>query len=170
MKAEHISLLFVAILASGCVATTTESVEIIEVIDGDTVDIRYPNGSEDRVRLIGVDTPETRGQNSPEEFGLSDTSGVRSCLRKYGENASEYVSRFEGAEINVLQDNQQRTRGGYGRKLAYIYVGNNSRSLNQVLLEKGLARVYYSEFAQLNSFMESERSAKTRDIGIWSCS
>ena len=169
--ANHTSVVFVftILFTSGCISVSSETAKVTEVVDGDTVDIRYSNGSEERIRLIGVDTPEVSGENSPKEFGMRDSAENRECLRDYGEEASNYVSRFQGSESRVVQDSVQRNRGGYGRLLAYIYTGNRSESLNQILLRKGLARVYYTEFGQRNSFIESERIAKTKDIGVWSC-
>jgi len=68
------------------------SVEVIDVVDGDTIDVRMPDGSEDTVRLVGVDTPEVHVENDPAEFErIPDTRAGATCLREAGQDASAYV-------------------------------------------------------------------------------
>ena len=167
----HIPVIFLAVIliSACCISTSSDSATVQEVIDGDTVDVIFENGTEERIRLIGVDTPETRGENNPSEFGMNSSIEAEECLRKYGNTATVFVQNMTGKKIRVVQDSIQDKRGGYGRLLAYVYVGNRSISLNQLLLEKGYARVYYSQFAQKNSFVEAERRAKSTILGLWSC-
>ena len=55
---------------------------VSRVIDGDTIEVRYRNGTTDTIRLLGVDTPETSGGVSPQEFkGIPDTEAGRAHLR-----------------------------------------------------------------------------------------
>jgi micrococcal nuclease len=141
---------------------------VIEAADGDTLDVEI-NGSGETVRLIGVDTPETRGGTSPGEFDLPDTEGSRNCLEKYARLASERAAALKGERIRVRQDSRQDKEGGYGRTLAYIYVNGSERSFNRRLVEEGLGRVYVSDFEELDSFMEAQREAREQRRGVWGC-
>src|SRR5699024_1765830 len=72
-------------------STTTASgrqwtVTIAEVIDGDTMDVRFANGTTTRIRLLGVDTPEVYGENTPDEFeGIPETEAGADWLHRWGE-------------------------------------------------------------------------------------
>jgi len=51
------------------------AVTVVRVVDGDTMEVRYENGTADTVRLLGVDTPEVHARNSPDEFeGVPETA------------------------------------------------------------------------------------------------
>ena len=67
-------------------STPSETTALVtDVVDGDTVDVRFPDGSADTVRLLGVDTPEVHVENDPAEFeGVPDTEAGRTCLRRQG--------------------------------------------------------------------------------------
>ena len=63
------SVATIADSSSGIVA------QVSDVVDGDTIDVVFADGSTDRVRLLGVDTPETFSPNSPGEYGdIADTA------------------------------------------------------------------------------------------------
>ncbi|MFB6193065.1 MAG: thermonuclease family protein [Candidatus Nanohaloarchaea archaeon] len=144
----------------------TEKTTLTKVVDGDTVNIRE-NGREDTIRFLGIDTPETHGQNTPGEFGLTNTTQNRLCLRTYGKKAKNYVKRKLGNQIKYTTDPSADRRGTYGRLLAYIKHGNTT--LNQKLLEKGLARMYNSKFSKKEKFREIEKEAKRKEKGLWTC-
>jgi micrococcal nuclease len=66
-------------------SASSETVTVVEVVDGDTIDIRYSSGSKGTVRLIGVDTPEVFEETDPAEFeGMPDTQEGREWLRSIG--------------------------------------------------------------------------------------
>ena len=69
------------------------TVTVTRVIDGDTMEIEYANGTEETVRLLGVDTPETTlSRVSPDEFaGISDTTAGRDHLFNWGERATTFA-------------------------------------------------------------------------------
>lgn len=141
---------------------------VSEVVDGDTVD--FEGGFTGTVRLLGVDTPETQAANAPEEFGLEDTRENRNCLEKKGVKATEFTENYtSGDKILISVDPASDRRGDYGRLLAYIHAESSSESLNRLLLEKGLARVYVSDFRKLKAYQEVEKIAREKDIGVWSC-
>ncbi|WP_232688642.1 thermonuclease family protein [Halobacterium zhouii] len=145
---------------------------VVDVVDGDTLDVEYANGTEERVRLLGVDTPEVHVEVSPGEFeGVPDTEAGRSCLRKWGERASQFATeRLAGETVTVVVGGDRR--GSYGRLLAYVTVGANAsgeRSFNYALLNRGYARLYETEFARLDSFTAAENQAQANGTGLWAC-
>ena len=142
---------------------------VVHVVDGDTVDVRFEDGTEERVRLLGVDTPEVHGDVSPDEFeGVPDTDSGRSCLQSWGERASDYaVERLDGETVRVEFDPESDRRGGYDRLLAYVVVQNES--FNRALVANGYARLYDSEFTQLDAYASLEQRTRENGTGLWSC-
>lgn len=97
--------------------------EVIDVVDGDTIDVRLADGSEETVRYIGVDTPESVAPDEPVE-----------C---YSHRASEFNRALVlGRTVRLRFDAERRDT--YGRLLAYVYRGR--RLVNATLLRRGLAR------------------------------
>ncbi|RJX42750.1 nuclease [Halonotius aquaticus] len=144
------------------------NVTVTRVIDGDTVEIRYANGTTETVRLLGVDTPETPPNTvSPAEFeGIPDTEAGRDHLVSWGGNATEFAERkLAGTEVRLVVDPESDRRGGYGRLLAYIYV--DGENFNSLLLSGGYARLYESEFRLRDSFAATEATAQQERVGLW---
>jgi micrococcal nuclease len=139
------------------------------VVDGDTVDVRYPNGTTERVRLLGVDTPELGGENAPDEFeGVPDTEDGRACLRAVGERASEALrERVAGEQVSVVVDPAADRRGGYGRLLAYLVHADTD--LNRWLVETGYARVFDTAFSRSGHYYEAQAQAQADGRGVWDC-
>jgi len=143
-------------------------VEVIDVVDGDTIDVRYPNGSEDTVRLLGVDTPEVHAENDPTEFpGVPDTEAGRACLREWGERASEHAKQeLAGETVTLSFDENEPRRGYYGRLLAYVHVDGDS--FNYGLVTEGLARRYDdSSFQYRERYGRAEEAARAGGVGLW---
>lgn len=142
---------------------------VVHVVDGDTVDVRFEDGTEDRVRLLGVDTPEVHEDVSPAEFeGVPDTEAGRSCLRSWGERAGDYaVQRLADETVTVRVDPVSDRRGSYDRLLAYVVV--DGESFNRALLAEGYARLYDSEFTERDDYAAVEERARENDTGLWAC-
>jgi micrococcal nuclease len=150
-------------------ATGTEwTVTVTRVIDGDTMEVRFPNGETDTVRLLGVDTPETTlSRVSPDEFeGIPDTTAGRDHLYNWGQKATQFAeAELDGTVVRITVDGQADRRGYYGRLLVYIYV--DGENFNKRLLTDGYARMYDSSFAQRNEFRASESTAQRTSTGLW---
>lgn len=145
------------------------TVTVTEVVDGDTLDVRYRNGSTDTVRLLGIDTPEVHAENQPGEYeGVPATAAGADCLRRAGRNASAYVrDRLLGRSVGLAFDPRADRRGGYGRLLAYVHAGNES--VNYRLVAAGHARVFDSEFAGAKRYYRAESRAMEAGRGLWRC-
>lgn len=119
------------------------------VVDGDTLVL--DGGT--RVRLIGVDTPETKHPNKPVE--------------PLGPEASEFTRRHvEGRQVTLQFDRERRDR--YKRVLAYVYVGD--WFLNEELIRAGFSRAEtrYPFSTQMKArFRAAEAEAKENRRGLW---
>lgn len=178
--------LSVLLLLAGCTAgvspadSATEStgsgtleqgvtVTIVEVTDGDTMDVRFDDGREETIRLLGVDTPEVHAENSPAEWeGISDTQAGRDWLRSWGSKASEFATNeLAGERVQIRVDSEADRRGGYGRLLVYLSPPDSERSFNRRLLDQGYARLYDTEFSKRDAFAAAEAEAREAGTGVW---
>jgi micrococcal nuclease len=125
---------------------------VTNVIDGDTLDVKI-NNKEERVRLLLVDTPETKHPSKP--------------IQPFGPEASEFTKQtLLGKQVRLEKDVSERDR--YGRVLVYVWV--DGKMHNETLIEKGLARVavFPPDTKYVDEFREKQRQAQEKAIGIWS--
>ncbi|WP_240468591.1 thermonuclease family protein [Gracilibacillus sp. YIM 98692] len=126
---------------------------VTRIVDGDTVKVQY-QGEEETVRLLLVDTPETKHPDMP--------------IQPYGPEASKFAEKtLAGEEIYLEFDGPKRDH--YDRLLAYIWI--NEQLFNQMLLEEGLARyayVYDPPYTHSEELMKAQNRAKDAEKGIWS--
>ena len=127
---------------------------IVKVIDGDTVDVSM-RGRTERVRLIGIDTPETKKPNTP--------------IQCFGPEASKHINELLPVDTPVLVQRDVEARDPYGRLLGYVYRTSDNLFVNQDLIINGFARplsiapntAFASEFATL------AQTAQNSKIGLW---
>lgn len=122
---------------------------VASVVDGDT--IMLDNG--ERVRYIGIDTPETVHPSKPVE-----------C---YGPEASARNKELvAGKRVRLETDTTDRDQ--YGRLLRYVYVGQTF--VNAVLVREGYAYSYYypPDVKRYQEFVKLEQEAKALGRGLWS--
>lgn len=129
-------------------------VKIVKVVDGDTVDIDI-NGRTERVRLIGVNTPETKHPTKPIE-----------C---FGPEASAYMSQLlpKGTAVRIERDVEARDR--YGRMLLYLYLGSNNLFINLDLVARGYGTPMSIEpnTFHRNDFVRAAAQAEAANVGLW---
>ncbi len=134
-----------------------ESFRVARVIDGDTLDVAAAAGeSHTRVRLWGIDTPETVHPGKPPQH--------------FGPEASAFTRRLADDERVRLELEPHRTRGNHGRLLAYVYLPDG-RMLNRVLVTEGYAYAdpryrhsRYEEFRRLQSEAMTDRRGLWEDV------
>ncbi len=129
---------------------------VVNAVDGDTVKVRL-NGQKETVRLIGIDTPETRDPRVGVECG--------------GPAASENAKRLlpAGKEVKLVFDTSQDRRDRYGRLLAYVDLPDG-KSFQEQQLSAGLAKVYVyqgSRFHRLDAFQRVSDEARANRRGVW---
>ena len=96
------------------------------VIDGDTVDLQFSDGSSDRARLLGIDTPETVKPNAPVDcFGPEASARTKQLLPA-------------GTAVVIQRDHEARDR--YGRLLVYLWRRSDGLFVNSSLVIDGYAR------------------------------
>jgi len=146
----------------------THTVTVTRVVDGDTMEIRFRNGSTDTIRLLGVDTPEVHTGVEPAEYeGVPENDQGRAWLERWGDSASKYAkSELAGESVTIAFDRQSPRRGGYDRLLVYVYLDNETH-FNKQLLVNGYARLYDSEFGKRYEFVDAEATAQSEDVGLW---
>jgi micrococcal nuclease len=133
------------------------SFAVTRVVDGDTLLIEARDRDKDvtRIRLWGVDTPElARGKKAGMHFGAE---------------AKAFAERtMMGRRVHVVLS-PKRTRGKYGRLLAYVYLDRGGPMFNEMLLEEGYAyadlRFQHHYFKQ---FKAIEKRARKAGVGLWS--
>ncbi len=128
---------------------------IVNIVDGDTIDIDIPDGKYDhtRIRLWGVDTPETKNP--------------KTGVMYFGPEAADFTRQLTfGKQVTVYLE-ERRTRGYYGRLLAYVQLPDKS-FLNEVLLSEGFAYAdtrfrhsFYHKYKQLEAVARSQKK------GLW---
>jgi endonuclease YncB( thermonuclease family) len=143
---------------------------VTRVVDGDTVYVEFEDGTGEKLRVIGVDTPETpenRRYERPAEWeGIEDVD----YLLSRGEAASAFAAdRLTDARVTVSFDENEPVRDPFGRLLAYVAYGADDERVdyNRELLEEGHARVYGSGLTRHDEFWDVERSAREAGRGLW---
>lgn len=118
------------------------------VIDGDTVVL---DGGE-RVRLIGVDTPEVHHPSKPVQY--------------FGRQASAFTERLVEGKL-VRLEYEQRRRDRYGRTLAYLRLEDGT-FVNLEIIRMGYGFAYTKfPFRYMDEFRAAERAARTNNAGLW---
>ena len=127
----------------------------VYVVDGDTLDINIPDGRYDhtRIRLWGVDTPETKAPNAPVGY--------------FGPEASEFTTNTALEKKVKIYLDEKQTRDKYDRLLAYVQL-EDGRFLNEILLSEGYAYADWRfKHAFYNKYKQLESSAKRNKKGLW---
>lgn len=154
IKSLSFLFLFVFLFASTSYQGKTAYLEISKFVDGDTFWVKYPDGKEEKVRFIGINSPEARntGRTKIEYFGKESSNFVRQLLT--------------GKKVRLEYDVQRYDR--YKRTLAYVYLDDGT-FLNALLVKEGYANVatYPPNVKYSALFTELEREARKRGKGLW---
>lgn len=121
--------------------------------DGDTITVTM-NGKEERVRFIGVDTPETKDPRKP--------------VQCFGKAASEFTKNLIGNNpVRLEADPENTNRDRYNRLLRYIYLPDGTL-VNAKIIEEGYGFAYTSfPFSKKEEFKALERIAREQNRGLW---
>jgi micrococcal nuclease len=132
----------------------TEYLEVKSVVDGDT--FWADNGSEKgvKIRLIGVDAPETRNTG-------------RKAIGYYGQQSKDYLTRLlENKKVRLEYDVDKTDQ--YNRKLAYAFLTDGT-FVNAELVKQGYAMVMTipPNVKYADRFVKLERKARKNNKGLW---
>lgn len=133
-----------------------KEITVKRVVDGDTF-IYEENGSNVRVRMIGIDTPESV---APEETNKTNTIE--------GQQASDYVKDFLEGETVYLEYDVDKY-DDFDRELAYVYLPNG-QMVEEILLYEGFARTMTIQpnVKYADNFSKLQKEARENKIGFWS--
>jgi micrococcal nuclease len=135
-------------------SAAASSARVVRVVDGDTILVSV-GGREERVRYIGVDTPETVKPGAPVEcFGKRASARNRALVPP-------------GARVRLVRDAEERDR--YGRLLAYVYRANDGLFVNAALVRDGYAKplTIAPNDAHAAEFRALARAARGAGRGLW---
>lgn len=113
--------------------------ELIKVVDGDTVDVDIDLGfgvwlKNERVRIMGIDTPESRTSDKVEKlFGLAAKNRVKKMLEK-----NVVLKTFAAKDGEDM-------KGKFGRILGDFYIESEGKLLTEVMIEEGHAVPYHGQ-------------------------
>ena len=133
-------------------AGARETARVLRVIDGDTILVEV-DGREERVRYIGVDTPETVAPDRPPGCFGQEASAANKAL-------------VEGKTVQLERDDSERDR--FGRLLRYVYV--EGVFVNAELVRQGYATAttFPPDVRENARFRALEREAREGRKGLWS--
>ena len=140
---------------------------VIKVYDGDTFKCRLKSGEEVKVRLIGIDTPESRRNRKAYRDARRSGRSVEEIVR-LGRKASEFTKKLIPPGTVVYLETDVQLHDRYGRLLAYVYLPDG-RMLNEVLVAEGYATVYTvpPNVKYAERFLELQRRAMREGRGLW---
>ena len=128
--------------------------KVVEFYDGDTIAVNM-NGVKEKVRLIGVDTPETHDP--------------RKAVQCFGQAASDFTKRTIGdSALRLEADPINQNRDRYNRLLRYVYLPDG-RLLNAEIIKQGYGFAYLSfPFTKSDEFRKYQTEARESNLGLWS--
>lgn len=121
--------------------------------DGDTVTVDMA-GQEERVRFIGVDTPETKDPRKP--------------VQCFGKAASDFTKQLIGSNhVKLEADPTNTNRDRYNRLLRYVYLPDG-RLVNLEIIKQGYGFAYVSfPFEKMEQFRAAQTEAREANRGLW---
>jgi len=138
-------------------------VTVIRVVDGDTFELE----TKERVRLLGIDTPE-KYESKKLEKDVQSSGMDKKTVKKLGQMASDYVKGFvEGKKVRLERDPTNDDKDRYGRLLRYVYLEDGT-CVNAKIIKDGYAQVYESfPITKMDEFRKLQREARENNRGLW---
>jgi micrococcal nuclease len=126
---------------------------ITQVVDGDTIEIDMA-GQREKIRMIGVDTPETKKPDSP--------------VQCFGPQASDFAKKtLTGKSVRLEADPTNDNRDRYGRLLRYVYLQDGTL-FEEMLITQGYGFAYtLFAFQKKEAFTKLQERAQTAKAGLW---
>jgi micrococcal nuclease len=153
-----------AVFVTGCTDSVTvgtapatadgssREVTLLEVVDGDTIWVRLADGTEEKVRYIGIDAPEVAHVDSPGEY--------------LGEAATRHNALvLESGPLRLETDVEERD--DFGRLLAYVWAGEVFVNERMVLDGYARAHDYPPNVSRREQLWAAHDSARAAGVGIW---
>jgi micrococcal nuclease len=139
---------------------------VVRVVDGDTLKIEM-NGHEEAVRLIGIDTPESKINKKAKKDAVKTNHDVET-ITAMGREATKYVRTLirKGDTVSIEFDVQKRDK--YNRLLVYAYL-TDGKMLNEEIIKAGYANVmtYPPNVKYQERFVKAYREARDTKRGLY---
>ena len=133
---------------------------VIRVVDGDTVILKI-NGKDERVRLVGLNTPEAKAVNGR----------VVEC---FGKEASAKAKEILNGKKVKFEPDEKTTRDKYGRLLGYIFLSDGQnlyeKNFAEIMIEQGYGYEYTyhgRKYKYQKSFKDAQKRAEKNKLGLW---
>ena len=141
-------------LPSAQLQSATDSAQVLRVIDGDTIVVTI-NSKTEKVRLIGVDTPET--------------VDPRKQVQCFGKEASAFTKQLlTNQTITLESDITQENRDKYKRLLRYVYLPDGTNVNKKIIADGyGFEYTYQIPYRYQQEFKEAQRAAREQKRGLW---
>ena len=131
---------------------------VTSVIDGDTLKVRFGDGTRTTVRLIGIDTPETKKAGTPVQCGgRAATSRMKQLALRNG----------RGRSVTIRTDPTQDVTDAYGRLLSYVSA--QGHDFGRIMVGSGWAKTYVyggTAFQRVGAYRKAERAARSARKGV----
>ncbi len=133
--------------------TAGNTYAVRQVFDGDTIEINM-NGKLEKVRFIGVDTPETHDPRKP--------------VQCFGKAASSFTTNeLSNKRVRLESDTQSTNRDRYDRLLRYVY-SEDGVLINKALISEGYGFAYVGfPFTKMEEFKAAQNTARSENKGLW---
>lgn len=130
--------------------------QVVHVVDGDTADVRLVDGSQFRVRVLGIDTPETVKPDAP--------------VQCWGPEASQWAHQIlDGGQVRLVMDPAAGDVDKFGRSLRYITLADGT-DYSVLAATEGMAREYPSYTTPLSKradIVAAQTNSQSRQVGLW---
>ena len=145
---------------------TVEPTPVVQIVDGDTLTIQH-NGRNEKIRLIGIDAPESRINNKTKKDAARG-NGDMETITKMGKEATLFVKKIVKPGDPVTIEFDKQTRDKYGRLLGYVYLANG-KMLNEEIVKAGYANLltYPPNVKYQDRFLKAYREARENSRGLW---
>jgi micrococcal nuclease len=160
MRRIWLGVVAVALLGAACGAASGPGLGAGEavvkrVVDGDTI-VVHVGGRDERVRLIGIDTPETVDPRKP--------------VQCFGKEASDHTKALLPAGTAVRLERDAEARDRYGRLLAYVYRASDGLFVNLELARDGYAQLLTipPNVTYVDQLRAAVAAARHEGRGLWS--
>ena len=137
------------------IETKREEARVTRVVDGDTVEVLL-NDKKQKVRVIGINTPETVDPRRP--------------VQCFGKEASNYAKEIlTGQNVSLESDSTQADHDSYGRLLRYIWVDNDKTDFGQKMIANGYAYEYTYDlpYKYQAEYKNAQNLAREEKRGLW---
>jgi micrococcal nuclease len=167
---QGLARLSLALLVTGLLVTSAfggDHATVLRVVDGDTLELSLA-GKTEKVRLIGVDTPEVHASEKLHRDAARTQQDV-ATIRALGRQASDFTKHLVHVGERVRLEFDQQPRDKYQRLLAFVWLPDG-RMLNETIICEGYSPAFTRyPFRQdyMDRFRACERSARQGNKGLW---